>query len=167
MSKKKFNRKLCNALVHTVCDCIADGQTIFEVEDTLKTAFPGVPFGIGGLRDARNVWGSVVKKVTRLEDRPLVPLTAYFFDECDCVVPDIKDEARKCVSGIPPYMGKSVGFKIAEKDILTGIWRESSHSSANGRMKSENERTKKVCSELGIASPKDQLEKELLQLGEE
>lgn len=153
---------MLNALVKTVCEHLDNDEEVFQITEVLQWTYPGVPQGSGFVKDALRVWNSVMKKVAATRNVSLIPLTAYFFEDCGGVVPDIDLEARRCVSGVFGRMGAMVGFKVAGHDALTPLLLERDNKTAEGQVTSVLRTRGQVSSQLGLTSQREALEGALL-----
>ena len=161
---------LRNDLIRTACNLMADGRIVFYLSDLMKWTYPETPIGPGFLQDGMDKLLSVMKAVQASEEIPLVPLTEHFFLNYLETSPasgrgeEIEKEARRCVAGAIPGKGPAVGFKVAEKDILTKVWIKYAGNAAVGHMESEWERTELVCNRLGIENPRKTLEERVRKI---
>lgn len=143
-----------NRIVAVAIDEINEGRTVLKTRDLLEKEYGKKVAKTKEFRTVANHKGlSIMHAIERKLSIALVPLTAVFFKmrkDGD----EIIDEATAvlCVAGCGCGIGgSSIGFKIAENDVVTKTWQKNSNKILAGHIKEKCKRHSVVNEMLGVS----------------
>jgi hypothetical protein len=160
---------MSTVLARVTMDCLEEGQKVFYLEDLLRRALPDTPMGPGLYDDAARSLTSAMKQVVDLsEDNgdslALLPLSELYFQEYQDKSPADERVTRRCIPGTIPGTGPAVGFKVAERDTYTQVWRKYMDKAAIGHIAQAKVTSDTVAEVTGLTNPQKRIDRDIKRL---